>query len=325
MAHAGRPVAVGSPALPRVRAGFAGRSSGRAAPYDVSRTWFRDEADYPGPTDDGVRGAAGCAQDARPERDAHERFLLVVDEFDPHEPFDTPSRGRAAYDADWDGPRIIWPPYARRRREGRAHRARGPARPRPVRRQAVDDRPLARSDPRRGRPRTMCGTTPRSSCAPTTGTTSRERGATLGQAAASPSIPRWATSRCSSRGRGTAAAAPTTRSPPPSTSTPRCATSFGVTPHRTHGASMVPLLDGSATSHPRAGRSCGVWGRGVHVADGHPHLRAWVPSRANRPAVDVVEPLVDHAHPDAFPDVRLPRPDRPRARTSTSCRAAPSR
>ncbi len=38
-------------------------------------------------------------------------FFLFVDEFDPHEPFDTPVEYVARYDPDWDGPPLIWPPY----------------------------------------------------------------------------------------------------------------------------------------------------------------------------------------------------------------------
>ena len=40
-----------------------------------------------------------------------DRYLLFVDEFDPHEPFDTPERWASLYDPD-DSPRPIWPPYA---------------------------------------------------------------------------------------------------------------------------------------------------------------------------------------------------------------------
>jgi arylsulfatase A-like enzyme len=75
-------------------------------PYDDSRGWFRGEADFPGP-----RTLAAAA--AWLERDAphHERFLLFVDEFDPHEPFDTPEPYASMYDPDWEGPHLIWPPY----------------------------------------------------------------------------------------------------------------------------------------------------------------------------------------------------------------------
>jgi hypothetical protein len=42
---------------------------------------------------------------------------------------------------------------------------------------------------------------------------------------------------------------------------------FGVTPrHRTHGHSLVPLLEGSVAS-VREWALCGVWGREVHVID----------------------------------------------------------
>jgi len=41
----------------------------------------------------------------------HERFFLFVDEFDPHEPFDTPEPWASMYDDEWQGPKVIWPPY----------------------------------------------------------------------------------------------------------------------------------------------------------------------------------------------------------------------
>ena len=55
-----------------------------------------------------------------------------MDEFDPHEPFDTPDDYVKLYDPDWDGPPLIWPPYGRdcvkrgviTEREGRQIRAR---------------------------------------------------------------------------------------------------------------------------------------------------------------------------------------------------------
>ena len=43
---------------------------------------------------------------------AHDRFMLFVDEFDPHEPFDTPAPWANRYDPTWRGEQIIWPPYA---------------------------------------------------------------------------------------------------------------------------------------------------------------------------------------------------------------------
>ena len=48
-------------------------------------------------------------RDASPH---HDRWFLFVDEFDPHEPFDTPAPWAGMYhDGPWDEEWIIWPPY----------------------------------------------------------------------------------------------------------------------------------------------------------------------------------------------------------------------
>jgi arylsulfatase A-like enzyme len=75
-------------------------------PYDNSRGWFRGEADFPGP-----RTMAAAARWIEDNAGWHDRFLLFVDEFDPHEPFDTPEPYASRYDPDWTGPHLIWPPY----------------------------------------------------------------------------------------------------------------------------------------------------------------------------------------------------------------------
>ena len=76
-------------------------------PYDNSRGWFRAEDDFPGPRV--MREAARWLEQEAP---ADERFLLFVDEFDPHEPFDTPEPYASMYDTDWADPaHLIWPPY----------------------------------------------------------------------------------------------------------------------------------------------------------------------------------------------------------------------
>ena len=93
---AGTPVLPAAPATP-------------PKPYDLSRTWFRDEADFPGP-----RTMTAAADWLRHQAPAEDRFLLFVDEFDPHEPFDTPEPWASRYDPDWTGPRLIWPPYGSR-------------------------------------------------------------------------------------------------------------------------------------------------------------------------------------------------------------------
>ena len=44
----------------------------------------------------------------------HDSFFLMVDEFDPHEPFDCPEEHWRRYDPDWDGPEdFYWPLYGR--------------------------------------------------------------------------------------------------------------------------------------------------------------------------------------------------------------------
>lgn len=74
--------------------------------YDFSRAHFRNEADFPGPRT--MQAAANWIDE---HATACDRFLLFVDEFDPHEPFDTPEPWASKYDPDWQGPRLVWPPY----------------------------------------------------------------------------------------------------------------------------------------------------------------------------------------------------------------------
>jgi arylsulfatase A-like enzyme len=93
------PSAIGAPSLPPAKS--------RGAPYDVSRTWYREELDFPGP-----RTMSSAAQWLRDNAGAHDRFLLFIDEFDPHEPFDTPAPWANRYDPTWRDDIIIWPPYA---------------------------------------------------------------------------------------------------------------------------------------------------------------------------------------------------------------------
>ncbi len=77
-------------------------------PYDDSRGHFRGEEDFPGP-----RTMAAAAKWLAEEAPHHAHFMLFVDEFDPHEPFDTPEPYASMYDAAWRGPHLIWPPYMR--------------------------------------------------------------------------------------------------------------------------------------------------------------------------------------------------------------------
>ena len=74
--------------------------------YHRNRAYFREEADYPGP-----KVMAAAADWLEENAGAHDRFLLFVDEFDPHEPFDTPAPFNRMYDPDWTEAPRIWPPY----------------------------------------------------------------------------------------------------------------------------------------------------------------------------------------------------------------------
>lgn len=92
---------VGAPALdvePPARGRFA---------YQDSRTWFRSEAEFPGP-----RTMQVAAEWFSQHASMHERTLLVVDEFDPHEPFDSPEPWASKYRTNELDPWMIWPPYA---------------------------------------------------------------------------------------------------------------------------------------------------------------------------------------------------------------------
>ena len=78
--------------------------------YDSSRGYFTDESDFPGPRTMAA-AADWLGRHAPHHRAGGQRFFLWVDEFDPHEPFDTPEPWASMYDADWHGPHLIWPPY----------------------------------------------------------------------------------------------------------------------------------------------------------------------------------------------------------------------
>jgi arylsulfatase A-like enzyme len=75
------------------------------AQYELNRTQFRTEEDYPSPKT--FRAAIDWLE-ANADKD---RFLLWVEAFDPHEPFDLPEENLAAYGDDYDGIPYNWPEY----------------------------------------------------------------------------------------------------------------------------------------------------------------------------------------------------------------------
>lgn len=106
------PTWMGAPSLPARSGGWWMKRAydleiGERA-YDRTRTFYRSEADYPGPKT--MSAAAEFLREATPH---HDRWFLFVDEFDPHEPFDTPERWSSKYQEEpWEDEQIIWPPYA---------------------------------------------------------------------------------------------------------------------------------------------------------------------------------------------------------------------
>ena len=110
------PSAIGAPTLPaavdggwflRSQFNVEDESFGRRH-YDDARSWFRSEDDFPGPKT--MRAASEWVRHAS---HAHDSWFLFIDEFDPHEPFDTPEPWASKYDDEpWEGERLVWPPYA---------------------------------------------------------------------------------------------------------------------------------------------------------------------------------------------------------------------
>jgi len=221
---------VGAPALPAVKGGwFWQRIFAWPDPidrgYDRSRTFFRDEQDYPGPKT--MKAAAAWLREATPH---HERFLLFVDEFDPHEPFDTPALWQGRYeDAPFEGEQLIWPPYVNGGVSG-GHLSRAEARH--IRANygsklsMIDHWLDASSTPSTN---VGSGRAPPSCSAPTTATTWGKcaRGGTSGGSRASRSSSPSATPPCWSPGPVWLRAATATPSPRTWTSTPPWRTSSG--------------------------------------------------------------------------------------------------
>ncbi|HMQ24649.1 MAG TPA: sulfatase [Acidimicrobiales bacterium] len=258
---------VGAPALPSAP-GWVHRH------YDDTRTWFREESDFPGP-----RTMTAATEWLATSADAHDRWLLFVDEFDPHEPFDTPEPWAGIYDPDWDDPLIIWPPYStdtvangvlteRQARHVRANYG--------SKLTMIDHwfgRLLDELD-RQGR------------WDDTAVIVTTDHGHYLGEhdVFGKPGVPlyepmshipllvAWPGMK-----RGTCDAL--------TTSVDLHATLadvFGVTvEHRTHGHSLVPLLEGTADA-VRDWALAGIWGREVHLFDGHTKY-ARGPAGANEP------------------------------------------
>jgi len=74
--------------------------------YARNRTAFQREEDFPSPRT--FQSAIDWVQ----RNGKSDNWFLMVEAFDPHEPFDCPREYLEMYGDDWDGPEFIWPNYA---------------------------------------------------------------------------------------------------------------------------------------------------------------------------------------------------------------------
>ncbi|WP_134698600.1 sulfatase [Ammoniphilus sp. YIM 78166] len=75
--------------------------------YELNRKTFLEEEQYPGPKT--IQAACRWLE----ENQEADRFFLMVEAFDPHEPFDCPQHYLDLYEDDYSGPRFDWPTYGR--------------------------------------------------------------------------------------------------------------------------------------------------------------------------------------------------------------------
>ena len=292
------PSAVGVPEIPEAR------TAGFERPYDRSRTWFREEADFPGP-----KTMATASAWLRANAGRHDRFLLFIDEFDPHEPFDTPEPYASRYDPSWEGPKLIWPPYA----VG------------PIARGEMEERDGQQVRANYGGKLTMIDSwfgklldtiDDLGLCDDTAVIVCTDHGHFLGEKTVEgldiwgkPGVPHYETIGHTplfvlwpGREPGHVDALTTNVD-----LNATLADVFGLEPeHRTHGKSLVPLIEGSATSI-REWALAGFWGRQVHVIDGvnkyaraHEGENAPLSMWSNRWSTMPI---------NAVPRYRIPKPD----------------
>ena len=265
-------------------------------PYERSRGWFRGEDDFPGP-----RTMQAAARWLDEEAPAHSRWFLFIDEFDPHEPFDTPEPYASMYDPDWEGPHIIWPPYVR------GGVAKG----------VLDERQARQLRASYGAKLTMIDrwvgeVLRRVDYSNTAVIICTDHGHYLGEKDVwgKPGVPvyeplghmpllvRWPGVEA-----GTVDALTTTAD----IFATVCDVFDVQVEHRTHGTSLRPLIDGTATS-VRDWALTGVWGREVHFVDGEGTKYARAPIGENAP-LSMWSNRWSTMPISRFPDLRLPKPD----------------
>ena len=286
---------IGAPALPAKSAPF-------VRGYDLNRTWFRDEVDFPGPKTM-TAAARWLDQELSARRAPEERAFMLVDEFDPHEPFDTPEPWATRYDPEWEGPRLIWPPYARNREDARLTERQE----RHLRAQYGSK--LSMIDHWLGR---IIDVVDRHEAWNTTAfVVCTDHGHYLGERGmwGKPQVPVYPEMGHIPLLISWPGVAPRTCDALTTTVDLHATLCdvFAVQPeHRTHGHSLVPLLEGTATS-VREWALCGIWGREVHVSDAT-RTFAKTPVDANRPLA-MYSNRWSTMPVRALPGLRMPRPD----------------
>jgi len=73
--------------------------------YEWNRTQFKTDADYPSPQ----TFEAAC--EWLRNNEGADQYFLMVEAFDPHEPFDCPQEFLDLYEDEYNGPRFDWPHY----------------------------------------------------------------------------------------------------------------------------------------------------------------------------------------------------------------------
>lgn len=263
--------------------------------YDHSRGHWKEEHEFPGPRT--MQAAADWLTHDSPH---HDDWLLFVDEFDPHEPFDTPEPYASMYDDRWTGPHLVWPPYEVGAKE----------------KGVLTDEQARQVRAQYGGKLTMIdawfGTLLDAVPPEAAVVLCTDHGHYLGEKDV------WGKPGCpvyEPLGRiplmvrwpgvepGTCDAL--------TTSVDLHATicdAFGVTPtHRTHGRSILPLLRGEATSI-RDHALTGVWGREVHLVDGDVKY-ARGPAGAENLPLSMWSNRWSTMPVGRFPDLKLPKPD----------------
>jgi arylsulfatase A-like enzyme len=268
-------------------------------PYDDSRGWFRGEEDFPGP-----RTMVSATRWIEEHSGQCERFLLFVDEFDPHEPFDTPEPWASRYDPSWEGPHLIWPPYVL------GGLARGVLSEREARQlRACYGAKLSMIDAWLGR--LLDALEARGLFEDTAVFVCTDHGHYLGEKDlfGKPACPVYEPLGHTPLLVAWPGAAPRAIEAL-TTNVDLFATwmeMFGCTPrHRSHGVSLLPLIGGGASS-VRDWALLGVWGREVHLVEGR-HKYARAPAGPNEPLSMWSNRWSTMPIP-RLPKLRLPAPD----------------